>query len=273
MERHVFYISDRTGISSQILGRALLSQFEHQLDFIEKTVPFIDTTEKAEEFRQTVDNIAENTGVKPLIFDTIISPDIRSIIRQSSGLVMDFFHTFIGPLEKELKMDSSFTVGKQHAFDRSGHYDKRITAVNFALNSDDGTEMKYFSEAEAILLGVSRCGKTPTSLYIAMQFGIKAANYPFVAEDMQDLKLPPELKKRKSKIFGLTINPQRLHEIRTQRRPNSQYASLKQCQLEVRLVEALYRKEKIPYLNTTSKSIEEISAFIMNACDLKRKTF
>ncbi|PIP80690.1 MAG: phosphoenolpyruvate synthase regulatory protein [Gammaproteobacteria bacterium CG22_combo_CG10-13_8_21_14_all_40_8] len=273
MERHVFYISDRTGISAEILGRALLSQFVEQVKFIEKTIPFIDTVKKAEQFRQLIDETAEKSSLKPIIFDTVVSPDIRAIIRQSSGVVMDFFQTFIGPLEKELNTKSSFSVGRQHSIDRVGLYDGRITAVNFALNSDDGASMKYYDEAETILLGVSRCGKTPTSLYAAMQFGIKAANYPFVAEDMQNLQLPPELKKNKKKLYGLTINPPRLHEIRTERRPNSQYASLEQCRLEIRLVESLYRKEKIPFLNTTSKSIEEITTLVLTACNLERRSF
>jgi hypothetical protein len=273
MKRCVFFISDRTGISAEMLGRSLLTQFEHKLEFEEKTLPFIDSIEKADEARLIINDAAKTSGVKPLVFDTIIMPEVRAVVHQSSGLMMDFFQTFIGPLEKELKIKSSFSVGMSHAIDKSGQYDQRIEAVNFALNSDDGASMKYFDRAEVILIGVSRCGKTPTSLYMAMQFGISAANYPFTADDMDDLKLPPELKKNKDKLFGLSIDPFRLHEIRTQRRANSKYATLKQCQLEVMLVEKMYRKEKIPYLNASSKSIEEIAVVILEKCNLKRRTF
>lgn len=273
MKRSVFFISDRTGISAEIFGRALLSQFEHEIEFDEKTLPFIDTAEKAMAARKMIEEAYQQTSNKPLVFDTIVNPDIRAIIHKSPSLIMDFFQTFIGPLEKELNTASSFTVGRHHAYDRSGEYNNRIKAVNFALNSDDGVSMKYFDDAEVILLGVSRCGKTPTSLYMAMQFGIYAANYPFVSDDMDKLKLPAELKKNKSKLFGLTIDPNRLHEIRTQRRANSQYASLQQCRLEVRLVEMLYKKENIPCLNTSSKSIEEIAVLILERCKLERRTF
>ncbi len=273
MKRSVFFISDRTGISAEIFGRALLTQFEQALEFSEKTLPFIDNEKKAQDAKIMINDAFEKTQLKPLVFDTIVNPDIRSIIHQSTALIMDFFQTFIGPMEDELNTASSFTVGRHHAYDRSGEYNNRIRAVNFAVNSDDGASMKYFDDAEVVLLGVSRCGKTPTSLYMAMQFGVFAANYPFVSDDMEALKLPKELQNNKNKLFGLTIDPNRLHEIRTQRRANSQYASLQQCRLEVRLVEMLYKKEKIPYLNTSAKSIEEIAVLIMERCHLERRTF
>lgn len=273
MKRHVFYISDRTGITAEVLGGALLTQFEENIEFVEKTIPFVDTIEKAEQVREKIDATAKETGVRPIVFDTIVNPELRAIIRQSSGLIMDFFHTFIGPLEKELGVSSSFRVGKHHAIDDKGEYDHRIEAVNFALNSDDGRSMRYFDDAEVILIGVSRCGKTPTCLYMAMQFGIFAANYPFTEDDMDRLRLPPELKRNHEKLFGLTIDPQRLHEIRTQRRQGSQYASLQQCRREVMLVEQLFRKEKIPFVDTTSKSIEEIATLVMVEGGLERKIF
>jgi hypothetical protein len=273
MKRHVFYISDRTGITAEVLGGALLSQFEDHMDFEEKTIPFVDNQEKAEAVREKIDRIARETGHRPIVFDTIVDPSIRAIVRQSSGLIMDFFHTFIGPLEKELGVTSSFRVGKHHAIDDKGQYDHRIEAVNFALNADDGKSPRYFDEAEVILVGVSRCGKTPTSLYLAMQFGIYAANYPFTPDDLEKPGLPKPLQSNKDKLFGLTIDPVRLHEIRTQRRSGSQYASLQQCQREVRMVEALYRRYGIQFLDATSKSIEEIATLVVESCNLERRLF
>ncbi len=255
-----------------MLGQSLLSQFDGA-DFTTVSLPFIDNEKKAIKAKEQIDQIAQETGDKPIVFNTIVIPEIRNIIMQSQGLVMDFFHTFIGPLEETLQMESSFKVGKTHSYDEQGKYDSRIEAVNFALNNDDGATTRYYDKAELILVGVSRCGKTPTSLYMAMQFGILVANYPFTEEDMENLTLPPMLKKYKHKLFGLTINGQRLHEIRTERRANSQYASLKQCQLEIREVEALFRKERIPYITTTSKSIEEIATKIMVKSGIKRMSF
>jgi [pyruvate, water dikinase]-phosphate phosphotransferase / [pyruvate, water dikinase] kinase len=272
MKRTVFFISDRTGITAVSLGQALLSQFD-DIEFDQRTVPYVDTLEKAEKLVEAINEAAEKDGALPLIFDTVVTQDIRRIIRKSNSMVMDVFHTFIGPMEKELGAKSSFTVGKQHSINKAGYFDKRIAAVNYALNNDDGITTRYYDNADIILVGVSRCGKTPTSLYMAMQFGIRAANYPFIEEDMGQLKLTQDLKKYKHKVFGLTIDPVRLHEIRTERKANSKYASLQQCQRELREVEALYRKEKIPFINTTSKSIEEIATKVIIECDIERKFY
>lgn len=272
MKRKVFFVSDRTGITSEMFGQSLLSQFE-QIEFDENTLPYVDSQKKAEQAVAEIEKAHQQTQLRPIVFDTIVQPEIRKVIQQSSALVLDFFHTFIGPLETELGVSSSFRVGKTHSLANSEAYDSRIAAVNFALNNDDGASTIHYDQADIILVGVSRCGKTPTSLYMAMQFGIKAANYPFTEDDMEKLVLPISLKKHKHKIFGLTINPNRLHEIRTERRANSRYASLKQCQFEVREVESLYRKEKIKHLNTTTRSIEELATKILAATGIKRKVF
>lgn len=272
MKRKVFFISDRTGITAEMFGQSLLSQFE-QVEFDETTIPFIDTTDKAEEACRLIKKAEEESHLRPIVFDTIVTPEIRQVIQASGALVLDFFHTFIGPLETELGETSGFRVGKTHSLKDEKAYDARIESVNFALNNDDGITTRHYKDADVILVGVSRCGKTPTSLYIAMQFGIKAANYPFTEDDMEKLQLPKELKQYKHKIFGLTINPARLHEIRTERRANSRYASLKQCQYEVREVESLYRREKIPSLNTTSRSVEELATKIIATTGIKRNVY
>jgi len=272
MKRKVFFVSDRTGITAEMFGQSLLSQFESE-DFEQTTLPFIDNVDKAHEVCRILAKAESSSGLKPIVFDTIVTPEVRQIVQSSGALVLDFFHTFIGPLEKELQQSSNFRVGKTHSLADSEAYDSRIEAVNFALNNDDGITMRHYDQADVILVGVSRCGKTPTSLYMAMQFGIKTANYPFTEDDMDNLQLPNELKKHKDKVFGLTINPNRLHDIRTERRANSRYASLKQCQFEIREVEALYRRLKIANINTTSRSVEELAAKIMASSGIKRKVF
>ena len=178
MKRKVFFISDRTGITAEMFGQSLLSQFE-EVEFDETTIPFIDSAEKAEEACRLINKAEEECGLRPLVFDTIVTPEIRQVIQSSGALVLDFFHTFIGPLETELGATSGFRVGKTHSLSNNKAYDARIESVNFALNNDDGITTKHYDKADVILVGVSRCGKTPTSLYMAMQFGIKAANYPF----------------------------------------------------------------------------------------------
>lgn len=272
MKRKVFFVSDRTGITAEMFGQSLLSQFEG-VEFDEATIPFVDTIDKANDVCELLAKEEKENGIKPIVFDTIVTPEIRKVVQDSGALVLDFFHTFIGPLEDELQISSGFRVGKTHSLNNSDAYDSRIDAVNFALNNDDGITLRHYDEADVILVGVSRCGKTPTSLYMAMQFGIKTANYPFTEDDMDNLALPPELKKYKHKLFGLTINPHRLHEIRTERRANSRYASLKQCQFEVREVESMYRRLKIEHINTTSRSIEELATKILAATGIKRTVF
>lgn len=269
-KRTVFYISDRTGITAEGLGHALITQFE-EIRFKEITLPFIDSEKKLQKVVKKVNKASEKDGARALIFDTIVNPIHRDILNEANAMVMDFFHTYVGPLEEELQTQSSFRIGKAHGMSDVKTYDHRMDAVNFSLNNDDGATTRNYGQADLILVGVSRCGKTPTSLYIAMQYGLNVANYPFVPEDMQNMKLPRELVKHKDKLFGLTIMPDRLHDIRTERRANSKYASLQQCQLEVRTVEQLFRKEKIPFLNSTTRSIEEISTRVLTQCNLGKR--
>lgn len=255
-----------------MVGNALLSQFG-DVEFETRTLPFIDTPEKATEAVATINAAGARNGGRPIVFDTIVRPELREIIRTSEAMVMDFFAAFIGPLEDELERKSTFTVGKLHGSADSEAYTNRIDAVNYALTNDDGRTTRYYDQADIILIGVSRSGKTPTSLYLALQFGIRAANYPFTEEDMDELCLPRDLRKYKNKLYGLSIDPARLHAIRTERRAGSRYASLNQCQLELREVEALFKRENIPFVNTTSRSVEEIASKILADTGMKRHLF
>lgn len=269
MRRYVYIVSDGTGITAENLGASLLTQFEN-IEFIKQNYPYVDTIEKADEIRGIINECFETHGIKPLVFITLINPLLSSHIKQSHACVFDLFNTFLSPLEQELDVKSSFTVGKTHGVADTKAYNLRIDAVNYALDHDDGIKTKGYERADIILIGVSRCGKTPSCLYMALQFGILAANYPFTEDDLSYLQLPKHLLNYKSKLFGLTIDPQRLTQIRAERRPDSRYASSEQCRQEVGEIEALYQKEGIPYLNTTYYSIEEITTKIMAISGLKR---
>jgi regulator of PEP synthase PpsR (kinase-PPPase family) len=270
MMRSVFYISDRTGITSEALGRSLLTQFE-TLEFKEVTLPFIDTPDKANEAVGRIDRAAQQDGVRPLVFSTMIDHHLRTILAMSKGLMFDFFETFIHPLEMELHSHPTHTVGRSHGIVAYERYKARIDAVNFALNNDDGAITRDYPIADIILIGVSRTGKTPTCLYLALQYGIRAANYPITEEDLETAVLPEVLQPYRERLFGLSIDPERLHQIRSERRPDSRYASVQQCQLEIRTVESIYRKEGIPYLDTSTTSVEEIAATIMHQANLDRR--
>ena len=269
--RTAFYISDGTAITSEVFGHALLSLFPVEFEHI--TIPFVETEQHAKEVVDQIKRAFEATGHRPLVFFTMVNVEIGRIIGSSTGINYNFLDQFVAPLEKVIGVPSKPEKHRSHSIHEKT-YDIRIEAVNYALANDDGSNLKDYVNADIILVGVSRSGKTPTSLYLALQYGIKAANYPFTEDDMGDiLKLPPVLKQFKNKLFGLTISPDRLHAIRSERKANSRYASMPQCRLELREVENLYRKEKIPSINSTKFSVEEISAKILAITGLKRKKY
>ena len=269
--RHAIFISDRTGLTAEGMGDALLNQFDN-IEFKRLTYPFIDTAEKAERVVAEVNKITDGCNLRPIIFTSIVSEDIRHIIRNCNGLHLSFFDAFINKLEEELGTQAVLQVGRTHGIQNTERYDARMEAVNFSLNHDDGVSAKDLADADVILMGVSRSGKTPTCLYLALQYGIRAANYPLTPDDLDSTDLPRMVKPFKSKIFGLTIDPARLHHIRTERRPNSQYASPENCRREVHEAESMFRQHGIPHTSTTHKSVEELAAGIMLACKLQRRT-
>lgn len=268
MKRFVFMISDGTGLTVESLGNSLLSQFEG-LDFEKIVIPYIDTLVKAEAAHQKILDCSGPT--EPIILMTLINTEIARYFKANHPCVLDLFGTFLKPLEKALGKKSSYTVGKTHALADIKKYDHRIDAINYALEHDDGIQLKGYERADIILIGVSRSGKTPCCLYLALQFGIFAANYPFTDDDLLRTELPKSLRTHRKKLFGLTIDSARLEQIRTARRPQSQYASSLQCQTEVSQIEKIYIDENIPFLNSTHYSIEEIATKIMTVAHLKRR--
>lgn len=265
--RSAFYISDGTAITSEAFGHALLSLFP--MEFEHHTISFVESAEKALEAKEKINKASSRSGELPLVFHTFVNPEIRVIIDSCDGIIYNFLEQFVAPLEKQLGISAKPKAHRTHSIHENS-YNYRIDAVNYALANDDGSNVTNYEHADVILVGVSRSGKTPTSLYLALQYGIKAANYPFTDDDMDDLKLPPFLKPHKKKVFGLTIDAQRLMDIRDNRLSNSKYASARQCRMEVREVEKLYKKEKIAYLNTTKLSVEEITAKILSITGLQR---
>jgi regulator of PEP synthase PpsR (kinase-PPPase family) len=259
--RTVFFVSDGTGITAETLGHSVLSQFE--LRFKQVRLPFVDTIDKAYEANRRINEVIDIDGKAPIVFSTLVQPELSAVIRQSKAMHMDLFQTFVEPLEQELGIKSTHTVGRSHNTADSEEYKNRIEAINFSLAHDDGQSNKNLSAADVILVGVSRSGKTPTSLYLAMQYGIKAANYPLIPDDFEREKLPGGLTPFKKKIFGLTIAPERLSEVRNERRPGSKYASLENCRYEINEAEKMMRKEGIRWMSSTAKSIEEIAATIL----------
>ena len=268
MRRTVFYISDGTGITAETIGHSVLTQFD-RVEWDSLRIPFVDSADKAEIAATRIRQQGERDGVRPVVINTVVDPALTAILSGSGALMLDVFAPFIGPLEDELGTKRSPRVGKAHGLTNFAEYEARINATNYALSHDDGVDVNY-SDAEVILVGVSRVGKTPTCLYLALHFGVKAGNYPLTPEDLEAQELPSRLKPHRAKLFGLTIQPERLREIREERRPGSKYASLDNCRTEVREAEALMVRENITMLDTTTKSIEEISTTILHRAKLTR---
>ena len=266
-KRSAFFVSDRTGITAENLGHSLLSQFDG-IEFQRIRLPFLDSPEKAHGAVAQINAASRTDGQRPLVFSTLIEPTVRNIVEQSDALILDLFEMFISQLEAELGQSSSHAIGRSHA--AGMNYSSRMDAVNYALSHDDGGISRELHRADIVLVGVSRCGKTPTSLYLALQFGIYAANYPLVAEDFSGADIPPVLKPLRNKLYGLTIRAERLQQIRTERSPNSRYASLENCQFEIKQAENLMRQFNIPYLDVTTMSVEEIATTILHQTGIKR---
>lgn len=271
-QRTVFFVSDGTGITAETLGHSLLAQFEG-VALRQVRVPFVDNEDKAVECAKRIREERDKTGQRPIVFMSLVNQEISAVLRLADALFLDMFETFIVPLEQELGIRSTHTIGRFHGIAESTDYKRRIEAINFTLAHDDGITDADLEEADVILLGVSRSGKTPTSLYLAMQFGIKAANYPLIPEDFERMKLPGELHRFRAKLFGLSIDPERLRQIRNERRPDSRYASIGNCRYEVDAAQKLMRREGIRWLDSTSKSIEEISATIIQEVRLDQASY
>lgn len=270
IERTVFIVSDSTGITAETFSHSVLSQFE-EVKFEAIRLPFIDSPEKANAATNRINRCAVETGQQPLVFSTLVNPETVLKISQSDCVFLDLFGTFVQHIESILGVKSSHSVGRTHTVGHSKNYEKRIDAINFTLSHDDGQFIHDLEQADVILVGVSRCGKTPTSLYLAMQYAIKAANYPLIPEDFERGCLPNTILPFRKKLFGLSIDPDRLSEVRNERRPDSVYASLKQCRYEVSEAERLMRMESIPWLSSTTKSIEEIATKVLDEIGLDRR--
>lgn len=271
MSRTVFFISDGTAITGETLGHSLLAQFAG-LEFSQVRIPFVSDKKAALDAVAQVNSAGRKDKAAPIVINTIVDKELSAVIHGSAAVVLDLFGAFLDTLENALGVKPQPVVGQTHGLKDFSHYEDRMQATNYALNHDDGISLE-FSKADLILVGVSRSGKTPTCLYMALHYGVKAANYPLTEDDLDELRLPSFLRRHKRKIIGLIIEPERLAQIRETRKPGSRYASMKQCRKEVELAESLLRMENIPVFQTTHSSIEEISSRVLAELGLQREMF
>jgi regulator of PEP synthase PpsR (kinase-PPPase family) len=269
--RPVFYVSDGTGITAETIGHSLLTQFSG-LRFVTDRLPFVDTPDKARAAATLIRRAGEASGLRPVVVNSSVDPQLNALLAESGALMLDVFAPFIAPLETLLGRSRELHVGRAHGMVDFDTYHRRINAMNYALAHDDGVASDY-SEADLVLVGVSRAGKTPTCIYLALHHGVRAANYPLTEEDLETVDLPARLRPYRHKLFGLTIEPERLHQIRQERRPDSRYAKLETCKREVAAAEALLQTQGIQTLSTTHASIEEISSRVLEVLGLNREMF
>ena len=272
IRRQVFFVSDSTGITVETVGNALLSQFDH-VEFVTTTIPFVTDASHAGEVATRIDAAGSGEHDRPLVFCTLADSRLREILSCSNALVLDLFQAFIGTLEQELHIGSSHALGRFHKVTDNSSYEDRIGAVEFALNHDDGAGTRTYGDADVILIGVSRSGKTPTCVYLAMQFGIRTANFPLTDEVLSCTTLPAHLLDYRARLFGLTISSERLQKIRSERRPGTAYASPSRCRTEVREAEALFERHRIPCLDTSAASVEEIASRVLLRTGLRRNAY
>ncbi|MCH8135292.1 MAG: kinase/pyrophosphorylase [Proteobacteria bacterium] len=269
-QRIVYFLSDQTGVTAETLGHSLLTQFNSQ-NFRQVTLPFIDTRDKAREAVKRINASGISKSLRPIIFSTLVQDDFREIVREANGLHLDIFDVFLDPLAEELQEEPTHEPGRAHGMSDIDAYMKRIEATNFALANDDGGISPNYDMADIILVGVSRSGKTPTCLYLALQYGVYAANYPLTDEEFENGELPEVLVDQKHKLFGLSIAPERLRQIRKERRPLGRYASAQQVSYEIRETDKLFRRYGIPHVDTTEISIEEIASRILDSTGVERR--
>jgi regulator of PEP synthase PpsR (kinase-PPPase family) len=265
--RTAFFVSDSTGITAETLGSALLANFPG-LPFSRHTIPFVDTVDGARAVARDIERLIAS-GTQPVVFTTVKSAAILDALQVQGAVVVDLLSGHLTELEVALGTTRSEQLGQFHGVGDIEQYFARMRAVEYAIEHDDGQSGRALDIADVIIIAPSRCGKTPTTMYLALQYGLLVANYPLTDDDFPTDRLPRTVDRHASKCFGLTTTPLRLSQVRHERRPNSVYSSLAQCTLELRRAEDLYRRNRVPFLNSSTKSVEEMSAVIMQSMRLR----
>jgi len=262
MQRTVLFVSESTGITAETLGQSLLSQFTDRVTFKRLHEPYINSVEKAHRLVEKLRELQEREGQRPLVIATLADRRVSAILRQAPCFFLEVFDILLAPLSEELGVSPSGKSGLSHAIGNDKDYERRIAVIHYTMANDDGMRLDKLGEADLVLVGVSRSGKTPTCLYLAMHYGVRAANYPITAEDFERGELPRAVLAHREKLIALTIDPERLHFIREERRPGSRYAQLANCRKEVQQAAEMFRRLGLRVVDATNHSIEEIGSEI-----------
>ena len=265
--KDVYYVSGSTAILAEDMGKALLAQF-HGIRFREEKIPFIHTPDDAKKALAHI--LRQSDGTQPLLFCTIMDQATRDVFNCPQVQFFDIFLNTLEALEKALESKALREPGYSRHFTIS-KMDKRVDAIHFSLEHDDGTRTAEYDEAEIILIGVSRSGKTPVSIYLATHMELKAANFPLTSDHLEHYELPKDIVRNRKRVVGLTSSPQYLHNIREKRYAGSSYASLANCTRELQQAKQLFMRHNIKILNVEGRSIEEIAVQAIQAIGLAKK--
>ncbi len=258
----VFFLSDSTGISAETMGNALLIQFP-ELHFERTVIPFISSVEEARRVVRELDATLAASARTPLVFTTAASDAVRLELRTTKCPVIDFFDLHMQRVEAILDTRGVRLAARLHGVGDVQRYNSRMQAIEYTIEHDDGQSVRGLDKADVVLVAPSRCGKTPTAMYLALQHGLFVANYPIVEEDLDTNELPRPVRDLRERCFGLMTTPARLSAVRQERRPGSQYASVEQCTFELRRTEAMFAMHQVPVVDSSTKSVEEIATMIL----------
>jgi [pyruvate, water dikinase]-phosphate phosphotransferase / [pyruvate, water dikinase] kinase len=265
----VFFLSDSTGISAETMGNALLIQFP-DLHFERTLIPFISSVEEAREVVAQLDAAMEGP-VTPLVFSTAAVDEVREELNKSKAPIIDFFGIHMSRVEEQLGARGLREARRLQGVGDVRRYNSRMAAIEFAIEHDDGLSPRGLDRADVVLLAPSRCGKTPTAMYLALQHGMFVANYPLVDEDLETTDLPRPVQDLADRCFGLTTTVSRLSRVRQERRPDSRYASEEQCRYELRRATAIYETHSLPTVDTSAASVEEIATVVIQTLARQRR--
>ncbi len=264
---NIHLVSDSTGETLSSVSRAVLSQFEgvESNDFI---WPLVRTKSQME---KVIEAISKDPGI---VMYTIVQEDLMESLKKHCYEIgvpcIPVLANIINEFSNYLGMNISHTIGRQHILD--AEYFSRVQAISFTMTHDDGQSSWDLYDADIVIIGVSRTSKSPTSVYLSCR-GYKTANIPFVAIDtipttIYDLKKPL--------IVGLTINPEKLVQIRQTRlsslgqETNTDYIDIESIKNEINESRKLFARLNCPIIDVTKRSVEETAAKIIQLLQEKR---
>jgi len=266
---NVYLVSDSTGETLDRIFLSLKSQFSN-FEYEKKEFAFVRTEQQIDKIIKECSQL-ENSIILYTIVEIKLAKYIAGSSEKNKVPCFGILGNLILSFSKLLNQKAIHKPSAQHVLDEE--YYKRIEAIQFTMSHDDGKKVDGVSEADIVLLGVSRTSKTPTSMYLANR-GYKTANIPLV----MDQKIPEHLKSKNNKtcVVGLVADPERLADVRRNRvtimkETNiKEYTDLNFIKEEIIRSKKLFKKFNWPVIDVTRKSVEESAASILKIYEIQK---